>query len=66
MERVDKVLVSTQGLVSKVEGIVSEGGQSLEEADDLINAVSDFWFIRGKLKKQNAKEFPMLSNDLGI
>jgi phospholipid/cholesterol/gamma-HCH transport system substrate-binding protein len=66
MDRVDRILVSTQGLVSKAEGIMSEGGQSLEEADDLINAVSDFWFIRGKLKKQNAKEFPMLSNDLGI
>ena len=66
VSQIDLMLVNAEKLIAKLEIVLNEGGGSLEDAGELIDAISDFWFIRGKIKKQKSKDFPMLSNGLSL
>ncbi|MFC1584022.1 MlaD family protein [Fibrobacterota bacterium] len=66
MGRMDGILDDAEGLVAKVESFLDEGSGTLENADEVMKAVSEFWFVRGKIKKMRAREFPLLGNGIGI
>jgi hypothetical protein len=63
--KVEDLTWEVKGLLAKVDGIVDDGSQEMENAGELIDIVSDFWFIKGKLKKQKKASFPLLANGLG-
>ncbi len=52
-------------ILSKTDKVIDDGSQELENAGQLIDAVSDFWFVRGKIDNQKEKPFNMLLNNLG-
>ncbi len=52
-----------EGILKKTDHLLSEGAGKLEQAGDLMDAVSQFWFIRHKLEQKG--DYPLLSNELG-
>lgn len=50
-------------VLKRLDQIMLQGSGKLEQAGDLMDAVSGLWFIRGKLKTQ--EEYPVLLNEAG-
>jgi phospholipid/cholesterol/gamma-HCH transport system substrate-binding protein len=50
-------------ILRRMDQIMLQGAGKLDQAGDLMDAVSRFWFIRGKLAKNG--EFPVLLNEMG-
>ncbi|MBF0432123.1 MAG: MCE family protein [Fibrobacteria bacterium] len=72
MTMVEQVVTKVNGLaenmetlLGKVDGVVDFGAGELENASELLEAVSNFWFIKGKIKKQNNRDFPVITDGMG-
>lgn len=50
-------------LLRRMDQIMLQGAGKLDQAGDLMDAVSSLWFIRGKMKQKG--EYPMLLNEAG-
>jgi hypothetical protein len=50
-------------ILRRMDQIMLQGAGKLDQAGDLMDAVSSLWFIRGKMRKQG--EYPVLLNEAG-
>ncbi len=50
-------------ILRRMDQILLQGAGKLDQAGDLMDAVSSLWFIRGKMHKQG--EYPVLLNEAG-
>jgi hypothetical protein len=50
-------------ILRRMDQIMLQGSGKLEQAGDLMDAVSNLWFIKGKLAKKG--EYPVLMNEAG-
>lgn len=69
-EEVEKLSVHANGLadqgeiiLKRMDQIMLQGSGKLEQAGDVMDAVSKLWFIRGKLETKG--EYPLLLNEAG-
>lgn len=69
-EEVEKLSVHANGLadqgetlLKRMDQIMLQGSGKLEQAGDVMDAVSRLWFIRGKLETKG--EYPLLLNEAG-
>ncbi len=67
VQNLDKLVYQLDGisgdvskLLVKVDGLLDDGKGELENASQLIDALSKFWFIRGKIKKEESQDYPLL------
>jgi len=51
MNSLDTTLRDTRGMVN---GIITDGSQTLNKADDFMNGVSKFWFLRSKIPQKDS------------
>ncbi len=63
--KLNGVASNVEHLLVKVNGMMDEGEDKMEDAGELIDAVSDFWFIKGKIQRQNTQQFPLLEGGFG-
>lgn len=58
-------VLASQGetILRRMDQIMLQGSGKLEQAGDLMDAVSSFWFIKGKMAKKG--EYPVLLNEAG-
>jgi phospholipid/cholesterol/gamma-HCH transport system substrate-binding protein len=52
-----------EGILRRMDQVMLQGAGKVEQAGDLMDAVSSLWFIRGKLKAKG--EYPLLLNEAG-
>lgn len=50
-------------ILRRMDQIMLQGSGKIDQAGDLMNAVSSLWFIRGKMEKKG--EYPVLLNEAG-
>lgn len=53
----------SETILRRMDQIMLQGSGKMEQAGDLMDAVGQLWFIRGKLAKTT--EYPLLMNDAG-
>ncbi len=53
----------SETILRRMDQIMLQGAGKLDQAGDLMDAVSHLWFIRGKMAKQG--EYPVLLNEMG-
>jgi len=58
-----KITQKADILTGQAKGLMDEGKGEMEQAGQLLDALSDFWFIRGKIKKQNESEVPLFMGE---
>ena len=58
-------VLASQGetILRRMDQIMLQGAGKLDQAGDLMDAVSSLWFIRGKMQKKG--EYPVLLNEAG-
>jgi phospholipid/cholesterol/gamma-HCH transport system substrate-binding protein len=58
-------VLANQGetILRRMDQIMLQGAGKLDQAGDLMDAVSHLWFIRGKMAKQG--DYPVLLNEMG-
>jgi phospholipid/cholesterol/gamma-HCH transport system substrate-binding protein len=58
--------LASQGeiVLRRLDQLMLQGAGKLDQAGDLMDAVSSLWFIRGKLEKKTS-EYPVLLNEAG-
>lgn len=79
MQRVQSTIAGLDSLVGrfgvlskKLETVATDaselmivGKNEMQSAGDLVDAVSDYWFIRGKISKKNKGEIPLMMGEGG-
>jgi hypothetical protein len=53
----------SETILRRMDQIMLQGSGKIDQAGDLMNAVSSLWFIRGKMEKKG--EYPVLLNEAG-
>jgi len=51
--KVDLILDDLKGVSGNVGNLMTDGTRTLQRADDLMNGVSKFWFIRSKIPRED-------------
>ena len=58
--KVGVIVNDLQGVSGQMGDLVLDGGQTLQRADDLMNGISKFWFIRNKIPTKDT--IPLLTD----